>query len=189
MVGFRIAEQFGFRLEPAFAAGDGQFVFEVLINMHQMCDIGQSIFELFGIKRAQPPIGTAAGFIKFDMKNVFNQAFLTDGLSVAADHGGNLSVKNRSRNAVAEVEKNFDILTAGMENIDYLRIVQNRKERRHIQFGSQRVDDGGLFGGADLNEAEFGVVGFFAQEFQINGNERLSGQVGAEFFQIGSGFD
>ena len=64
-----------------------------------------------------------------------------------------------------------------MEDFDHFRVVQYGEEGFQFNSGRQRVNDGGCVRRGDLNQAEFGVVRFFAQEFQIYGNEKASGSV------------
>lgn len=78
----------------------------------------------------------------------------------------------------------FDVLASGVEDFDHFRVVQHGKKGFQLNSGRQRVDDGGCVRRGDLNQAEFGVVGFFAQKLQVYGNERLPVQLLTEAYQF-----
>lgn len=85
----------------------------------------------------------------------FDQRFITDGIAVAADHGGNLSVKKRFGNKAGQHVKNFDVLAPGMENFGDAGVFQQFDKGGKVQSLGQRIDNGSVIRSSDLNQAEF----------------------------------
>ena len=149
-----------------------------------MGNVGKRIFKLFGVQRAQTPVGKAAAFVQLNAENGFDQIFVADRFAEAEDLSGRLRVEQRFGNETGLMVNDFDVLAAGVEDFDHFRVVQHGKKGFQLNSGRQRVDDGGCVRRGDLNQAEFGVVGFFAQKLQVYGNERLPVQLLTEAYQF-----
>ena len=127
-IGFGIREDFHFLTDPVFTPERRDFIMQAAVDVHQMGNIGEGILQLLLRERAGAPVGEAAAFVKLDMQDSVHQVFVTDGGAEAAELGGNLGVVERMRDETAEFVKNFDVLAAGMENLDYLRIVKQAEK-------------------------------------------------------------
>lgn len=62
-IGFRVGKSGKFFVKPVSAAAFGQFAAQMFINGYQMGNVGKRIFKLFGVQRAQTPVGKAAAFV------------------------------------------------------------------------------------------------------------------------------
>lgn len=159
-IGFRVGKSGKFFVKPVSAAAFGQFAAQMFINGYQMGNVGKRIFKLFGVQRAQTPIGKAAAFVQLNAENGFDQVFVADRFAEAENLSGRLRVEQRFGNETGLMVNDFDVLAAGMEDFDHFRVVQYGEEGFQFNSGRQRVNDGGCVRRGDLNQAEFGVVRF-----------------------------
>jgi hypothetical protein len=87
-------------------------------------------------------------------------------------HGGDLGVEHRMRRPPGQIVDDFDILAAGMEDLQHFLIVHQQVEQGcqvdPFRFG---IDRRGLLLIADLHQAEVGPEGIFAHELGVHGDE------------------
>ena len=72
-----------------------------------------------------------------------------------------------------------------MEHFDDVLVLHQIEQGGQVDFRRQRVDAGGFVHGRDLDQAQLRPIGFFADEFRVNGDERVFRQPRAkpvEFF-------
>jgi len=101
--------------------------------------------------------------------------------------GGELRVEERPGQAVEELEEEFQVLPAGVKDLDRLLVVEERQERRQLQSRREAVDRDGLFRPGDLQQAELRIVGLLPQEFRVErdvGRAALPLAEGRELFCI-----
>jgi len=72
------------------------------------------------------------------------------------------------RDEAVEVQEDLQVLPAGMEDLDDGLVGQQRAQQIELQTLRQDVDDGGILGARQLNEAEFRIVGLFAQKLRVD---------------------
>ena len=58
-----------------------------------------------------------------------------------------------------------------MENFGDAGVFQQFDKGGKVQSLGQRIDNGSVIRSSDLNQAEFCIICFFAQELQINGDK------------------
>lgn len=135
-IGFRVGKSGKFFVKPVSAAAFGQFAAQMFINGYQMGNVGKRIFKLFGVQRAQTPVGKAAAFVQLNAENGFDQVFVADRFAEAENLSGRLRVEQRFGNETGLMVNDFDVLAAGMEDFDHFRVVQYGEEG--FQFNSGR---------------------------------------------------
>ena len=79
-------------------------------------------------------------------------------------------------------------LPAGVENFSDGRVLKKAEKNIQADVWRQRVDDSFVAGAGNLYQAEFGVICFFAVKFQVDGDEFLFGQRGAEIIELSGCF-
>ena len=76
--------------------------------------------------------------------------------------------------SLRRVPDDFDVLPRGMEHLHHLLVRHQREERREIDARRERVDHHGLVGDGHLRHAQQRIVGGLAQEFGVDGDERMA---------------
>ena len=79
------------------------------------------------------------------------------------------------RNELGGVPDDFDVLARGVKDLHHPLVRHQREERRKIDARRQRVDHDGLVGGGHLRHAQQRIIGGFAQELGVDGDERMRG--------------
>ena len=139
-----------------------------------MGDIGQRIFALRRGQRAARPIGKAAGFIKVFLGNLLDQRLIADLFAKAADHGGDLRVKQGIGKDIALDEKDFQILARRVKDLHRRLVAKEVIERlhRHLRpFDRIHQNRVAVFARQrHLDQAKLGPVGAFAQKLGVDGD-------------------
>ena len=76
--------------------------------------------------------------------------------------------------------EDFQILPRRVEDLQDLPVLHHVEKRREIEPPGQGIDNRLHPVGRRLNQAENRPVGFFAHEFGVDGDERLSGEFGGK---------
>ena len=137
-----------------------------------MGDIGHRIFGLRLGQRAARPIGEARSFIQIGLGDLFDQRLVAHLFAKAADHGGNLGVKQGHGKAIAFDKENFQILAGSVKDFHSRLVAKQIIDRfqRHIP-ALNRVDQDRfaiLARQRHLDQAELGPKGPLAQKLCIN---------------------
>ena len=140
-----------------------------------MGDVSQRIRQLIVAQRTLAPIGKAAALVNFAAGGFTNERFITDSITKAAHHSGNLRVKKRFRNGLRFMEENFNILATAMHDFQHILIGQQRVKRGQINTFSQRVNHCLNVLPRCLDEAKLRPKGFFTQKLSIYGDITLIG--------------
>ncbi len=99
-------------------------------------------------------------------------------------HGGDLGVEDRVRNDTGAVPDYFDILARGMKDLQHLFVGHQFKEGFEVDAFGERIDDGRFVRTRHLHHAQQWVVGGLAEEFGIDGDDRVFGEAVAEGGEI-----
>jgi hypothetical protein len=81
------------------------------------------------------------------------------------------------------------VLARGMEDLHHLLVGQQFEERLKVDIRGQRVHHHGLVRARHLRDAEQRVIGGFAQELGIDGDEGMPRHVGADPGEFRGGGD
>jgi hypothetical protein len=73
----------------------------------------------------------------------------------------------------------FDVLAGGVEHLQHLLVGHQVEERLEVDALGQRVDHDRFLRARHLHHAEQGIVGRLAQEFGVDGDDRVFGEAGA----------
>ena len=118
-------------------------------------------------------------FVERVAGDALHQLLVGNGIAVAEHHGRDLGIEDRMRNELGGVPDDFDVLARGVEHFHDPFVRHQRIERRKIDAGRQRVDHHGFVGRGHLRHAQQRVIGRLAQEFGIDGDERMGGHAPA----------
>ena len=147
-----------------------------------MRDIGNRIIDLALIKRTPRPVGKARALVELDSYPEVDQVRIADLFALAQRHSRNLGIEHWMRGFAGQVEENFNILSARVENLQHILIIAEQFEHRgHIEPFCLRVDGRRFIGIGQLDEAKVGIICVFPHEFGIDGDERRLGQTFAQF--------
>ena len=81
----------------------------------------------------------------------------------------------------------LDVLAGGVEYLQHFLVGHQFEERLEVDALGQRVDHDRFLGARHLHDAEQGIVGCLAQEFRIDGDDRVPGEAGANRREFRSG--
>ena len=73
----------------------------------------------------------------------------------------------------ALVPDDLDVLAGGVEHLQHLLVAHQFEERLEVDARGQRVDHDRFVGARHLHDAEQGIVGRLAQEFGVDGDDRV----------------
>ena len=151
-----------------------------------MGDIADGIFDLPLGQRAAAPIGKARALVDRQAHPGFDQIGIADLFRLADRHHRDLRVENRVRGLAGQVDDDFHVLPAGVEDLQHVFILAHQIEQGfQINPRRHRINRGGFFGIGDLHQAQFGPIGVFAHEFGVDRDKFGLGETFAEF---GKGF-
>ncbi len=150
-----------------------------------MGHVGNGVSELRVGQRPARPIGEAVRFVERVAGDALHQLVVGNRIAIAEHHGGDLGVEDRMRNELGGVPDDFDVLARGVKHLHHLFVRHQRIERRKIDAGRQRVDHHGLVGRGHLRHAQQRVIGGLAQEFGVDGDERMRGHPPADGGKLG----
>ena len=158
-----------------------------------MCHIGQRIFLLRIGQGAARPVGKARGFVDLLLGDPLDEGLIADLFAKAADHRGDLRVKQRLGDHPGVDKEDLQILTRGMEHLDHRGVAEKLVKRGKVNALGQRVhQDGGaivLARHGKLDQAELGIIGTFAKKLGIDGHIIMAGRCHAEVCQfLGRGY-
>ena len=117
---------------------------------------------LQSVKRA--PLSSSTPTTRLDQIDV------ADRFTEAAHHGGDLGVEQRLGNPPGLGIDDFDVLAAGMKDLDHALVAHQVEEGGEIDFRCERVDEILLARRGHLHETKLRPERLFAQEFSINGD-------------------
>ena len=133
------------------------------------------------------PVGETMGLVRSMAGDALHQLVVGDGIAVAQYHGCDLGVEDRVRNNACLMPDDFDILTRGVENLQHFLVGHQFEERLEVDPLGQRIDHDRFLGARHLHDAEQGIISRLAQEFRIDGNDRVPGEAGANRGEFRSG--
>ena len=111
--------------------------------------------------------------------DALDQLVVGDGIAIAEHHGRDLGVEDRVRNDPGLMPDDFDVLARGVEDLQHLLVGHQLEERLEVDALGQRIDHDRFLGARHLHDAEQGIIGRLAQEFGIDGDDRVLGEAGA----------
>ena len=135
-----------------------------------MGDVGKGVVELPLAQRPVRPVGKAQGLVDPRMGELRRQGLVPHRVAEAAHHGGDLGVEQGRGNGAVQLVEDLDILARRVEDLEHLGIRHELQERRQLDALGQGIDDGGLVGPRDLDEAEPRPIGPFPHELGIDGD-------------------
>jgi len=144
-----------------------------------MGHIADGIFDLPVGERPPRPIGESRALVDLVAGEMGNQIGVAHLLAHAERHGGDLRVEHGRRCAADEIVENFQILPAGVDQLQQSLVIQHGEEGRQIHPRCQRVDRGRLLVAGKLQQAQLRIVGVLAHELGVDGDEGATGEAGA----------
>ena len=180
----RIGKPLHLLIEPRAAAGLLQLVHHAREDGRKVRDVGNGIVDLTLVERTAPPVGEAGAFVEAVPKHALDQVGIADLLAVSERHRRDLRVEQRVGDLVGEIMNDFQVLAAGVKDLEHLLVVHEQVEQRFEVDFRLRVDRSSLIAARHLDQAELGPIGILAHELGVHGDERLLGKAFDERLEI-----
>ena len=182
-----IGELFHLLVKPLASSGLLQLFEHAGENNGKMGNIGNRIIDLAPVERTARPVGKARALVEAQPKPAFDQIGIAELFGLRERHGTNLRIENRMRGLAGEIVDDLDILPTSVKHLEHILALDQQIEQRfEIDVLGQRIDRRVMLRRRHLNEAKFRIIGRFAHEFGIDGDERRVGYQGAELRQCGA---
>jgi hypothetical protein len=173
---------------PGHVAEGFELLAHGMVDGGEVTDVVDGIGELGAGEGAAVPGGVGVGFFEGDAGEVFDGAPEGGGVGDAEHAGGDLGVEHVLGGEAGFEPGDFDILVASVADLFEGRVGEKLPEREEgLAVEGEGVDHFDALGGGDLNEAEDGEVGGFADEFGVEGEGAGGAEVVAEFRKLGGG--
>ncbi len=147
VIGFGRFQDRHFLGYPGRAAFLLQLFLQAQIDVAQMGDIGQRIFQLLLGQRAAAPVGKAGGFVDLHILGALHELVIGNRVAEATDHGRNLRVEDRVRDQLAKMIDDFQILTRAWKTLTtFVSAISSKKgaRSRPLASGSTITSRSGL---------------------------------------------
>ncbi len=181
-----IADPFHFLVQPQPAPGLAELFEHLGENPGQMGDVGDRIVDLARVERTPGPVGKARALVDDDPEIAFDEVRIAHLFALTQRHRRNLGIEHRMRGLAGQVVDDFQILPAGMDDLQHILILGQQVEQGfQVDARRHRVDRGGFVRVGDLDQAQFGPIAVLAHEFGVDRDEIGGGQAGA---QLGEAF-
>ena len=154
---------------PIHTAQLAQAAHHLGIGNDQILDVIDRILNLFIGQRTARPIGQRLGLGQRDAAKRLHERAVRNLLALAQKGGGDLRVKNRTRQHSYGMEHDLHILRAGMKYLDHALVGHKLGERRQV-VDHQRIDRDALGRGGNLDQAQTRMERALAQKLGIDGN-------------------
>ncbi len=155
------------------------------IDLPQMRHVGRGVSKLRLGQGPPRPVGEAVRFVERIAGDALHQLIVRNRITIAQHHGRDLGVEDRMRNEFGGMPDDFDILARGVKHLHHALVRHQCVERRKIDAGRQRVDHDRFVGRRHLRDAQQRIVGRLAQEFGVDGDERMGGHAPASGGKLG----
>ena len=145
-----------------------------------MGDVADGVVDLARAQRAQRPVGEARRLVDACLDQLGDQGLVAHRIAEAANHGGDLGVEKRRRQAIHQDGEDLHVLARRMEDLEDFGIGQQVEQGREVDAVGQGVDGARLVRPRHLDQAEARPIGALAHELGIDGDELGVGQAAAE---------
>ncbi len=162
-----------------------EFGAQIFVDIDQVGDVGERIFELLVGKRAMAPVGEARRLVEPGSGDPLDELVVGDAVAEAADHCRDLRVEDGMRDHVAEMEDDLDVLPRSVEDLDDLLVRHQAEEGCEVDVFGKRIDQGGDAGRGHLDQAQDRPERRLANEFGIDGDEARLFELGDDGFEFG----
>ena len=141
-----------------------------------MGDVGNRIIDLAFVERPPAPVSEPGALVEAVTEHRFDEVGIADLLAVTERHRRDLRVEQRRRDLAGQIVDDFQVLAAGVEDLEHVVILHQQVEQRpHVEVGLG-VDRRRLFRACDLDQAQLGPIGVLAHELGVHGDERVLGE-------------
>ena len=148
--------------------GSFEFGRELFVGDPKVRYVRKRVSQLFLRKRTAGPIGKSRRFLELNTNQLRDQRAIRDLIAEAADHGGNLGIKNRLGHAAEQIKEYFVVLPARVKDFDDIRVLKQLVEWREVDVGRHRIYHDRIVRSGNLHKAQNRIVGFLADEFSID---------------------
>lgn len=155
--------------DPGLSAGLFEFGEELLVDGAEMDHVVEGVRELFFGEGASGPVGELKALIDGGADEVSNQASVSDLISKATDHGGDLGVEEGGGEKLGFGVEDFHILGGRVKDFNDVGVFKEVEEGVQVEPGGLSVDDGGDVAVADLNQAKLRIVGAISHKLCVDG--------------------
>ena len=116
------------------------------------------------------PVGAGFALFQGDAAELFDQLQITQAGAKSAQRGGGLGVEYRCRYRPAAGLERLQVFTAGMHDLQHLRIFQQRLQYcGHVGFAGINQTD--LIADDDLNQCQLRIIGAFTDELGVHADQ------------------
>lgn len=130
-----------------------------------------SVADLGVRQRPLQPVGAGFALGQLDRQHFLDQARIAHGEAQVQVTGRQLRVEQRLRQLAGQAQQHFQVLAAGMQDLDHAIVVEQLGQRLPV-IDQQRVDEESALAVADLYQPGFRVKGVDPHEFGVHCHER-----------------
>ena len=176
-----VSQPFHLLIQPYTATGLAQLLQHHRKDGREVGYVADRIVDLALVQRAPCPVREPRALVEADAQPAIDQIGIADLLALAQRHARDLGVEERMRRLAGQVEDDFDVLPASMEDLEHVLIVdQQVEQRRHVESRGLGVDRRSFLPVGDLEKAQLRPIGVLAHELGVHGDEVRLGQSRAQ---------
>ena len=157
---------------------------ELDIDVAQMGHVGDRVGELRRGQRAAGPVGEAVRFVERVAGDALHELVVGDRVAIAEHHGGDLGIDQREGMVPASCQQISMSWRAAWNTLTTRSSAISAKNGRQIDLRRQGIDDHSLLGAGHLRDAEYWVIGAFAQELGVDRHEGVLRQACASLCEF-----
>lgn len=120
-------------------------------------------------KRTLQPVGTGLALGQVDAEHFLHQTRITHGETQVQVSGSQLGIEQWRRQAAGQPQQDFEVFTAGMDDLEHRRVLQQCGQGLPVIDG-QRIYQVSAYAIAHLQQARDGIEGVDPHEFGVEGN-------------------
>src|SRR5690606_10958157 len=143
IIGLRSCQDIHLFLQPSGAIFALELGTQVLVDRNQVSYVGKGVFKLTLGERTMAPIREARSLVDPLTSDTQDQLIVRNTVAETAYHCGNLGIKYRGRDEVAQMIDNLDILTRRVEDLRDPFVPHELEKRGKVHSWRKRVDESG----------------------------------------------
>jgi hypothetical protein len=172
------------------ATGLDQLVDQLWEDGREVGDVGDGVVDLALVERPARPVRETRALVEIVSEHTLDQVRIADLLAIAERHRRDLRVEQRVGHLAGKIVDDLQILSAGMEDLQYVIVPDHQFEQRlEIDIVGLRIDRRSLVGAGDLDEAQVRPIAVLTHELGVDRDEVVAFHSGDEGGEVVSGTD
>ena len=152
-------------------------------HRQQIAHIVGSIFKLHRTQRTLAPVGETFSSVDPRVENAQAEIGVRERVSVAEQTGGDLQIQHAGRSRARALGAELDLL-AGGDGDDFAAGRGEQLPHRPKLGQHDGIDDEDVFRGGELHQAEFRLVAALGDEFRVEADDGLGGELAQQTFEL-----